>query len=61
MVANNFFVDRFMNGVGIRAISTHPGVVLIVMAAIIAAVFIAVCIPLRRLQRKKPMDIFKAV
>lgn|GEM_PF-99115 len=60
-IANLIFIDRFMNGVDIRAISVRPMVLFIVMALLSVAVFISVFIPLRKLQKKKPMEIFKAV
>ena len=60
-IANRRFCNEYMNGVHIQAISVRPLVLAALVTAFIAIVFLAVSIPLRKLQKKKPMDIFKAV
>ena len=50
-----------MNKVNIRAVAVRPGIVIVISLAIIALVMLTVSSPLRRLQKKKPMEVFKTV
>ncbi len=60
-IINNMFTEIFMNKVNIRAVAVRPGIVIVISLAIIALVMLTVSIPLRRLQKKKPMEVFKTV